>query len=66
MPTLLSVCCDERAVPFHARRGLNDIAFLESQKRVALEVGTGCTVFVENTAGFEDHEVRARLQQPCA
>jgi hypothetical protein len=46
-------------VTFYARRGPNDIAFLESQKRVALEVGTGCTVFVENTAGFEDHHVRA-------
>jgi hypothetical protein len=33
---------------------------VESQARVALEVGTGCTVFVENTAGFTDHVVRAR------
>ena len=54
------------SVPLHACRGPNDIAFLESQKRVALEVGTGCTVFVENTAGFEDHKVRAHgLSQPC-
>ena len=53
-------------MPFYARRGPNDIAFLESQKRVALEVGTGCTVFMENTAGFEDHQVRALLPQPCA
>jgi hypothetical protein len=34
---------------------------VNSQARVALEVGTGCTVFVENTAGFTDHVVR-----PCA
>lgn len=32
--------------------------FLESRPRVALEVGTGCSVFVENTAGFEDYGVR--------
>jgi hypothetical protein len=30
--------------------------FLES-KRVAVEVGSGCSVFVENTAGFEDNGV---------
>jgi len=32
------------------------MVFLES-KRVAVEVGSGCSVFVENTAGFEDYGV---------
>jgi len=39
------------------RRGPTDRVFLGTQARLAVEVGTGCTVFVENTAGFCDHGV---------
>ena len=34
-----------------------DRLVLGTQRRLALEVGTGCTVFVENTEGFQDHSV---------
>jgi hypothetical protein len=45
------------------RRGPTDKIFVNSQARLALEVGTGCTVFVENTAGFTDHVVRPTLRE---
>lgn len=39
--------------------GATERLYINTQPRVALEVGTGCTVFVENTEGFTDHLVRA-------
>ena len=37
--------------------GPTDEVFLNAQQRVALEVGTGATVFVENSQGFTDFVV---------
>lgn len=37
--------------------GPTENVYVNTQPRVALEVGTGCTVFVENTQGFSDHVV---------
>jgi D-hexose-6-phosphate mutarotase len=34
-----------------------DRLVLATQPRLALEVGSGCTVFVENSGGFQDHSV---------
>ena len=43
--------------PVRRLEGATDMWYVNTQPRVALEVGTGCTVFVENTDGFTDHAV---------
>ena len=39
------------------RRGPVDKVYLETQPRLAVEVGTRCTVYVENSEGYTDHVV---------
>ena len=39
------------------RRGPVDKVYLDTQPRLAVEVGTRCTVYVENSEGFTDHVV---------
>ena len=43
--------------PLRRLDGPTDLLYVSTQPRVALEVGTGCTVFVENTQGFTDHSI---------
>lgn len=49
----------EPAPSLPPQQGPTERLYINTQPRVALEVGTGCTVFVENTDGFTDHLVRA-------
>ena len=55
----LSACFCERprSHATHCLRGPVDKVYLDTQPRLAVEVGTRCTVFVENSEGYSDHIV---------
>ena len=57
LPTIRTACSLHGVALIKSIRRPTDLLFYESEQRVAVEVGTGCSVFVENTSGFEDHAV---------
>ena len=54
---VLHPCEGERISSPCVLRGPVDKVYLETQPRLAVEVGTRCTVYVENSEGYTDHVV---------